>query len=279
MEQKYYTLAALTILFSSSAVAQATYDFNTPGQLSNNFTIVDDTFNHWSQATDGGINNTGRVQLLTPSSNNQDSSGLITNQKFDDTSNFSMTTLFEHRDASAGYSFMMGVVPSTTSTFDVGSTTGVVQLGVGLRVSSSSTATDSVVSLASYNNDTASTIGSTSTTLDFGSWYELDLDFSRSGSTWTIGMALQEVDVNTGNTIGSVLNNFVPSITLTNSAISTGGDLHGILALSNAPNFRNIESLDNVTFSAIPEPSSAALWGGLAVLIAMVSSRRISLKR
>jgi hypothetical protein len=120
------------------------------------------------------------------------------------------------------------------------------------------------------NNGSSSGIGtSTGVQLSIGGWYFMESTIVRTGDDYAIDAKVFASE-SSGTITGSSVMDY--SYTVTNADLVASGDAYGYLSSQNGWR-RGIDQIDNLSFSAIPEPSTyVSLFGVMALLF--VGARR-----
>ena len=280
------TLSCLTALAffamaTSFAMAQVVYDFNTAGQLSDNFgyNVPSTPANHTNvgpQSLAGGLTNSGWV----PNGVTAPRWGFeVADQAFGGATNFTLSIYFQWQtrtdSTSTTYqSLLLGVGRSSdTNAFSpVGGNAGalgpasgqLLQIGIGGIANAPDTVRIIAASVVDGTNANINRSGSA--TLTNGNWYFLQVDFSLLGSTNGYNAAAKLYDSSSAGVVGGLLlSDNSGNITNVNLL---GGDIQAYFGMR-APTYAGITGVDNFYVSTIPEPSTIALLlaGALCALV------------
>lgn len=274
-------LCALAALLAATTLRGETWNFDTAGQLSNDF-YAGSQGAVGSQTASGGLNNSGWVETsILPGGRGFQ----VTDQTFSGTTEaFSMSIYFQWRSNSlfAGEGLQLGIGRSTDSqtvfspvgggsSLIAPTSTQALSVGIGPRT----TANDVRLYVSSMINGTNANLnqpGSPVTTLAPGNWYFMEVNFSllASSNGFQYGVGLfnsSSAGVVSGGSLLSWTN------AATNAGL-TAGDLHAYFGTRNAEQV-GIVGVDDFYVSAIPEPSTALLAiFGLAGALWFVRHRR-----
>ncbi|HWL51124.1 MAG TPA: hypothetical protein VNQ90_01720 [Chthoniobacteraceae bacterium] len=283
-------VAAFAALTPAPAQAQL-YDFNTPGQLVDDFTRVPDSGNtlYWTQQATGGLNNSGWIVTNTGSGSNARYSEILDQGFAAGATPFTLSLHFKWQPNTlfVGDLLEIGIGRSTDPQAPftpVSPGSGgpypaawqELQLGLGgVRDSANVGIPNTVRFYGSVlvdgvltNFNPPSSGGPTATLVD-GGWYFLKLDFAPTAAEdgYIVSLSLSQSS-NTGVVSDD------PLMTWTTTQINPKlleGDLQFYLTGRNAP-WSGIVGIDNIHVSPIPEPSVAWLAGG--ALLALFALQR-----
>jgi hypothetical protein len=148
-------------------------------------------------------------------------------------------------------------------------TSGEASVVTSLRFSGSGASP--AANFVSYNNGASATSSSTSSTLSLSSWYYWETTFTvASATSMTVTTGLYASDAS-GTVSGTAL--VTHSATISNSTLLESENLYGFISSQNG-NRRGLTAFDNLSFSAVPEPSSYAALFGLVALTGAFTARR-----
>lgn len=271
-------ICALVALIAITPAHSQLWDFNTPGQLADDF-YAGSQGAVGSQTASGGLNNSGWVEtdMLAGGRGFE-----VTDQTFSGmTEAFTMSLYFQWQTNTlfSGEGLQLGIGRSTDSEVPfspVGGSTGLIaptstqalSVGIGPRTS----ANDVRIYVSSMVNGTNTNLNqplSPVATLTDGNWYFLEVNFSLLGTDDGFQYTVELFNSsNAGIVSGGSL------LSYTNSAINAGltaGDLNAYFGTRNADQV-GITGVDNFYVSAIPEPSVAVL--SLLGLVGLALRRR-----
>lgn len=275
---------AFAAVATSVATAQVVYDFNTAGQLDDDFgyNIPSSPANHFkmgSQVAAGGLTNSGWV------SNSLIGSGwgfAVADQAFSGATNFTLSIYFQWQTRTGStetsyQSLLLGVGRSSdTNAFSpVGGNSGalgpasgqLLQIGIGGIANAPDTVRVIASSVVDGNNTNFTP--SANTTLTNGNWYYLQVDFSLLGTGDGYNAVASLYGSSDTGAIGSLLlTNTSGNITNTNLL---SGDVQAYFG-TRGPAFSGITGVDNFYVSTIPEPSTLVLC--IAGLLGVLGYRR-----
>lgn len=259
----------LAILPSPARGAVVLHDFNTTGSFSSDFTLLNDQYNYWSQPMTSGLNNSGNLQIGSSGSVNSKTSAAVAKEGISTSeTQFTLSVYFQAREAaSAGYQWMIGIVPTASTAPSVKDTEASIQLAVGLAKGSSG------FRWAEYNNTTIGGKNADPPTYSFdltaGNWYYFEADFERTGNVWTISYSIHHANAN--GTLPPLSLIASTESSFTNVGISAGTQFHPFLAVANNPTGRGVNRFDNFSVTTIPEPGTLpSLAVGLLLLFGVI---------
>lgn len=259
--------------------AQATFDFNTAGQLNDNF-YPGTQGAVGPQVVSGGLDNSGWV------SNTIIAGGrgfAVTDASFPvSASPITLSIYFKWQTNTLflGEALQLGVGRSTdpdTAFSPLGGNAGslgpaslqLLQVGIGPR-----TVADQVriygSSIVNGTNTNFNQPASPTVTLVDGNWYYLEVGFSLLPTEDGLAFSVNLNNANSSGVVGSNLLSW--SSQQINSAL-VDGDLQAFFGTRNAAQV-GISGVDNFSVSAIPEPSSLALVAGLGGVLISRGIRR-----
>ncbi len=260
---------SLAILSSHARGAVVLYDFNTTGSLSDDFSLLNDQYNYWSQPTTSGLSNSGNLQIGSSGSVNSKTSAVVAKEGLSTSeTQFTLSIYFQAREAtSSGFQWMIGIVPTSSTAPSVRDTEAPVQLAVGLTKGTSG------FRWAEYNNTVIGGKNAALPTYAFdlavGGWYYFEADFERTGNVWTISYSIHHA--NADGTLPSLSLISSTESSFTNVEISAGSLFHPFLAVANSPSGRVINRFDNFSVTTIPEPGALpSLAVGLLLLFGAI---------
>lgn len=246
-----------------NANASVLINFNTPGDLSSNFTQnTNGTGGTFSQSLSGGIADSGSVAL----SSGDGTTAVYTGPEaaFDlATGNPLTVSLFFHIDSTVSGSYIaaqLGIVTDTTGDLRLASPYE------ALRVQTTSTAGTYQLLLLTQTTTGGSVTSNQqggNYTLSTGFWYLLTATFSAISST-QLSVSGSIVDYGTeGTTPGSTVTSF-NSFTVTNAALASDSSVYGAFR---GNSLSGVNRFDN--FAMVPEPSTTILsiLGAFAVIV------------
>ncbi len=283
-----FWLASLVLaaMATSAAMAQVIYDFNTAGQLDDNFgyNIPSTPASHTNvgpQAPTGGLTNSGWVPngLSAPQWGFE-----VADQAFSGATNFTLSIYFQWQTRtgstnSSYQSLLLGVGRSSdTNAFSpvggnsgaLGSASGqLLQIGIGGIANAPDTVKIIAASVVDGTNSNINTTGTA--VLTNGNWYYLQVDFSLLGTSDGYNAVASLYDSSNAGVIGSLLlTNTSGNITNTNLL---AGDIQAYFGMR-APTYAGITGVDDFHVSTIPEPSTIALLL-VGTLCAMVFRKKL----
>lgn len=272
----------LLIFCAAPAHSQQLYDFNTSGQLTNDFYAGIHQGGAGTQSASGGLSDSGWVPSLVIAGGR---GAEVTKSTFSSqTTNFTLSIYLQWQANSltSGESLQLGFGRTTdNSTFSpiggnsgatTNTTTQFLSVGIGPRTQTNdvriyvSTMADGT--LANLNQP-----GNPVTTLTDGNWYYLQVDFSLLGATNGFGYNVALFNSSSSGVVSGT-NLLSWSNSFTNANLSSG-DLQAYFLTRNSGQ-AGITGVDNFYASAIPEPSNLAIFGllGAAMVVLIRGLRR-----
>ncbi len=277
------TIAAAAFLCIHSVHAQL-YDFNTPGQLEDDFTHIGGGTTstiYWLQQNSGGLNNSGWITTDQGTGSNVRYSEIL-HQSFDPGSEaFTLSLYFQWQTNSLllGDLLQVGIGRSTDSQVpftptSTASSSQRLQLGLGGITDKPNQVRfygSNLVNGVNSNFNPPSATGPTAT-LIADQWYFLKLDFAPTSENdgYTVTLSLFE----SGNT-GAVGDSLMSWSTTQINANLLAGDVQAYITSRNGP-WSGIVGIDNFYVSPIPEPSVAWLAGPALLALGLLRRRKTS---
>lgn len=275
------TFLILFAIVGLTATAQAQtvlYTFDTPADFATDFNTTGTAL---SNASSGGLNNTGAIAYSTSDVNGFSTvnAGAVS---FSTASNFSITqsTYFQVDTRTDEFgrddrrSVQLGLTEATSVTYDGGGLVAETSLTAGIFTELYDTGASDQVQVEFYASTTTPDNNFQLTNLDItlndAAWYFLSIDYNYVQSTddWQIEWSLN--NASSDGTIGSSVSSQVSSTNGSN-VFGANPDLRGYLGTRSAQR-TSIGILDNATLVAVPEPSVAALFAG--ALVGLIALRR-----
>lgn len=262
---------ALAAISTSLATAQLTYDFNTPGQLNDNFgynvpSSPPSMTNAGTQSPTGGLTNSGWVtnSVKAPAWGFE-----VADQAFSGATNITLSIYFQWQShdilASSYQGLFLGVGRSSdTNAFSpVGGSSGtnlgppsgqLLHMGIATVPNTANGVRFYTASIIDGYNVNATPSGTA--TLTDGNWYYLQVDFSLLGTGDGYNAVAKLYDSSNTGIIGSLLlSNTSGNITNVNLL---GGDIQAYFGMR-APTYGGVKGVDDFYISTIPEPSTLIL--------------------
>ena len=270
----------LAVLGASLVMAQAQsfiVNFDTPGDLANNFNIYQNTSppvvnaatgSPYSQSLTGGVGGSGSVSIATPAAGiTPDSTAIWKNSSFD----------FSTAGATVNVSAYVDVIPPTEAgnrllhlgfanenTSGLNGNAGLAFMGFRLNP----TAVGSTIFAPQWQTKTASggtvnTSGGGNLTLTAGDWYQVSVTFQNLGAGNIQGSAFVRDFGTDGLTPGA--SSSISSVSLTSADIASDSSVWAAFRTFQAD---GAGGLDNFSASVVPEPGTTLLVGtGLGVFL------------
>lgn len=276
----------LLLLVAPPAQSQQLYDFNSSGQLTNNFYAGIHQGGVGTQSGSGGLSDSGWV----PSSIGPGSRGAeVTDATFSGQTNAITLSIYFQWTANSlftGESLQLGVGRTTdSSTFspyggNSGATTNTTTQSLSVGIGPRTQANDVRIYASTMENGTNANLtqpASPVATLTASNWYYLQVDLSLLGATNGFGYKVELYNSSSNGVVsgGSLLS---WSNGFTNAALSDG-QLNAYFLTRNSAQ-AGIAGVDNFYVSAIPEPSTShiVLVGllGIGLVAILRRSRRRS---
>lgn len=260
-----------SLLAGSPLYGQITYDFNDSGQPATSFNATGGAA-AWAWGAQGGIDNTG---WMNP---NGAAGSLVATQGFvGSTADFTLSLNFQWTtptSTSNGNVFYIGIGPSPS--YDAPAKNGVATDqhllgGIGIN----STGSPRIIGSSMVNGAYSSFTGN-AMTLTAGDWYNLTVQFERTGSTYKMTINVFEADAITGAPGAEAIATLTKSIA--NSSLASGS-VYAFFSARSTAEASGLAGVDNFYVSAIsvvPEPASASMMliGGMGALLSSRLIRR-----
>ncbi|MDX2111367.1 MAG: PEP-CTERM sorting domain-containing protein [Verrucomicrobiota bacterium] len=269
MKTSLVLLGAASVILCAPLHAAIVYstDFGATTDITNNFTIVDNTDYSWN-ATAGVGGGAGLAGAATTNAASYNYNGL----SFD----LSAGAITLSLDFAANYTAgnnravgQIGVVSATTQAFT--NTVGMNFISARLSPTSAGASTWQMQANFRTNDPVLTQQIGTNFTLTTGQWYRHELTISRSGNAdqFLLSGSLTSLGVD-GTTVGSVVTSYTDYL-VTNAPVYADSTL--------IAGFRSRGTegpkLDNFSISVVPEPSTyAAILGLIAMAFAFLRRRR-----
>jgi hypothetical protein len=266
-------LGCLAVLGASLVMAQAqsfTVNFNTPGDLANNFNIYQNTSppvtnaatgSPYSQSLTGGVGGSGLVNIAAPGTGiTPDATAIYMNTSFD----------FSTAGAALNISAYVNVIAPTetgnrllhlgfanSSTSGLNGNAGLAFMGFRLNPTTiGSTVFTPQWQTKTVSGSTVNTAGGGNLTLTAGDWYEVSVTFQNLGGGNIQGSGFVEDFGVNGLTPGASFS--ISPITFTSADIASNSAVWAA--------FRTFQAdgdggFDNFSASVVPEPGTTVLVG------------------
>jgi hypothetical protein len=259
------TAAAALLAATLPTLAQSvSVDFNTPGQLANNFNTYQNATpgagSPYTQTPIGGIGNGGAVAVLPPGTTvTADSTAIYKSQSFDFSAAGATLTISEYVNiipvnGGGNRLLQLGFVNENTS--GLNNNTGLAFMS--LRLSTVGTSGNTYTPAFQDKTASGSVVNTTlspNVTLTAGDWYELSGQFvNLGGGKFQVSGLLQDYGP-TGQSSPATAFTFAPQ-SFSNADVTSDA---AVWAAFRSFHNDGANALDNFTAQAVPEPGTSAM--------------------